>query len=95
MNSKALDPCHIQSHRPLTICLIAVGGNRSARRKPILKSLSGTIPHIPVMAYWWNPHTYIAMNSSDHGRHWELSVLPKDTNCFNIQTDGQRMTDPF
>ena len=60
-DSKALDPSCIQSHSPLTICLIAVGGNRSARRKPTLKSRSGTIPCIPVMAYWWNPHTYIAM----------------------------------
>ena len=34
---------------PLTICLIAVEGNWSARRKPTLKSQSGTIPHIPVM----------------------------------------------
>ena len=80
---KALNPCHIQSHSPLTICLIAVGGNRSAQRKPMLKSRSGPIPHIPVMVYWWNPHTYITMiyrwNSSANGRHWELSVLPKDT----------------
>ena len=30
MNSKALDPCRIHSHSPLTICLTAVGGNRSA-----------------------------------------------------------------
>ena len=70
-DSKALDPSHIQSHSPLTICLIAVGGNRSARGKPTLKSQSGTIPHIPVMVYWWNPHTYITMiywwNSSAHG----------------------------
>ena len=78
-DSKALDPSRIQSHSPLTICLIAVGGNRSAWRKPTLKRRSGTIPCIPVM----NPHAYIAMiywwNSSAHGRHWELSVLRKDT----------------
>ena len=83
MDSKALDPSRIQSHSPVTICLIAVEGNRRAWRKPTLKSRSGTIPHIPVMMYWWNPHMYIAMiyqwNSSAHGRHWELSVLPKET----------------
>ena len=82
-DSKVLDPCHIQCHSTLTICLIAVGRNWSTRRKPTLKSQSGTIPCIPVMVYWWNPHPYIAMiywwNSSAHGRHWELSVLPKDT----------------
>ena len=48
MDCKVLDPSHIQSHSPLTICLIAVGGNRSTRRKPTLKSQ-------------WNPHMYIAM----------------------------------
>ena len=72
-DSKALDRCCIQSHSPLTICLIAVGGNRSARRKSTLKSQSGTIPHIPVMIFWWNPHSYIAMiyqwNSSVHSDH--------------------------
>ena len=35
-DSKMLDPCRIQSHSPLTICLIAVGGNRSARMNPTL-----------------------------------------------------------
>ena len=88
MDSQALDPCCIQSHSPLTICLIAVGANQSAWRNPTLKSQSGTIPHIPVMVYWWNPHTYIAMiywwNSSARGRHWELSVLPKDTKYMAV-----------
>ena len=60
-DSKALDPSRIQSRSPLTICLTAVGRNRSTRRKPTLKSRSGTIPHIPVEVYWWNPHTYITM----------------------------------
>ena len=42
-DSKVLDPSRMQSPRPLTICLLAVGGNRSARRKPTLKSRSVTV----------------------------------------------------
>ena len=42
---KTLDPCCIQCHSPLTICLTAVGGNWSATEKTTLKSQSGTIPH--------------------------------------------------
>ena len=44
-NVKVLDPCSIQSHSPLTICFIAVGGNQSAWRKPMLNSWSRAIPH--------------------------------------------------
>ena len=38
--------CRIQSHSPLVIGLVAVEGNWSARRKPMLKSRSGTNLHI-------------------------------------------------
>ena len=41
-DSKALDPCHMQSCSTLTICLIAVGGNWSAWRKATLKGWSET-----------------------------------------------------
>ena len=41
-DSKALDPIHIQSHNPFTNYLIAVGGNPSTGRKPMLKR--GQVP---------------------------------------------------
>ena len=57
--------------------------------KAMLKSQSGTIPHIPVMVYLWNPHAHIAMiywwNSSAHGRHWELvSCLRKQSGSDGV-----------
>ena len=89
-DSKVLDPCRIQSHSPLTICLIAVGGSRSARRKPTLKSQSGTIPHIPVIIYWWNPRTYIVIiyqwNSSAHGRHCLSVCLRTQSGSYGVRT---------
>ena len=36
-DSKVLVPSHMQSHNPLSVALIAVGGNRKTRRKPTLK----------------------------------------------------------
>ena len=45
MDSNALYPYN-PSDNPLTIWLLAVGGNQIAWRKDILKSLSGINPHI-------------------------------------------------
>ena len=56
-DSKALDPTYIQSHCPLTICLIAVGGNRSARRKPTTNSLT---LYIYQLWYICGTHIYIS-----------------------------------
>ena len=71
IESKLLHPIQVQCRCPLSICLIAVAGNQSTRSKPTLKKSSGNNPHMSVKTHWWN--------SSGHCRHWELSVLPKDT----------------
>ena len=65
---KAFHPLYVQSCL-LSICLIAVGGNRS---KPILKWSPRSNPHISANIHWWNYITYC--------RYWELSVLHKGTN---------------
>ena len=41
----------IPCHSPLTICLMAVGGNQSAQRKPKLKKRSGYYPITSQMIY--------------------------------------------
>ena len=89
-DSKALDPSRIQSHSPLTICLIAVGGNWLARRKPARPEETHAEEPVRQHSTYGSydilvepTYVYIAMiyqwKSSAYGRHWELSVLPKDT----------------
>ena len=51
----------------------------------MLKSWSDAITLIQVKVYWWNLDTYLSDDllmelASAHGRHWELNVLPQDTN---------------